>query len=324
MNFVDFFIKDKGGRKTTNFLKKMETLIPFKEIEKTLIEYGVYIPNKKRKGRPSIPSRILIGTIFLQSWYGLSDPQAEEQINDRLSFRQFLRISSEEVIPDETTICKFRNKLIEKGLLKKLFEDMKEKMIENQIIMKEGTLVDATLIHSSEPKRKKDKDGNVISNVAYDKEASYTSKRGRKYHGYKMHIATDKNGMIKNVIATTAKVSDITQIEDIVTKEAETVYADSAYMSAEYKKRLLEKGIILKTIERRVRGQKKLREEQIKNNKKVAKVRALVELPFAFIKKIMGFKETRYRGIKKNQAHFYLIALSYNLKRMYSLQVNYV
>ena len=254
MNFVDFFIKDKGGRKTTNFLKKMETLIPFKEIEKTLIEYGVYIPNKKRKGRPSIPSRILIGTMFLQSWYGLSDPQAEELINDRLSFRQFLRISSEEVIPDETTICKFRNKLIEKGLLKKLFEDMKEKMIENQIIMKEGTLVDATLIHSSEPKRKKDKDGNVISNVAYDKEASYTSKRGRKYHGYKMHIATDKNGMIKNVIATTAKVSDITQIEDIVTKEAETVYADSAYMSAEYKKRLLEKGIILNTIERRVRG----------------------------------------------------------------------
>ena len=324
MNLIDYFVKDKGGRKTTDFLKRMEEIIPFREIEKMLIEYGVYIPNKKRKGRPSIPARILIGTMFLQSWYGLSDPQAEEQINDRLSFRKFLRISSDEVIPDETTICRFRNRLIEKGLLKKLFEDMREKMIENQIILKEGTIVDATLIHSSEPKRKKDKDGNVISNEAYDRDASYTSKRGRKYHGYKMHIATDLKGMIKNVIATTAGVHDITQIETIVMQETGKVYADSAYMSVDYKKRFKEKGIKLETIERKVRGQEKLRKVQVENNRKVAKVRALVELPFAFIKKLMGFRETIYRGIKKNQEHFYLIALSYNLKRMYSLQVNYV
>ncbi|MCK9474845.1 MAG: transposase [Candidatus Muirbacterium halophilum] len=66
--------------------------------------------------------------MFLQAWYGLSDPQAEEQINDRISFRLFLDIKSEEVIPDETTICKFRNKLIEKVLMKKLFEDMKRKI----------------------------------------------------------------------------------------------------------------------------------------------------------------------------------------------------
>jgi IS5 family transposase len=324
MNFFDYFIKDKGGKKTKEFLKRMKLLIPFKDIEKLLIKEGIYKPNKGKTGRPSIPARILIGSLFLQSWYGLSDPQTEEQINDRISFRLFLDIKSEDTIPDETTICKFRNKLIEKGLMKRIFEETKMRMIEKGLIMKEGTLVDATLIHSSEPKKKKDKDGNVISNKANDPDATYARKRGKKYHGYKMHIAADRNSMIKKVIGTPANEADITQLEELIEGETKEVYGDSAYMSGKYRERFEEEKIDSNIIYRRVKGQKELSKAQSEHNKKVAKVRGLVELPFAFIKHIMGFKVSKYIGLKKNQEHFYLLAMSYNFKRLNSIGVNSV
>jgi len=222
VSFFDYAMKDKGGVKTQKFLNEMSEIIPFDTIEKILIDKGIYKPNKTSRGdfcfckkvsvkgiigRPSVPSKILVGTMFLQSWYGLSDPMAEELIHDRISFRKFLDIKDEDNIPDETTICKFRKKLVDHNLFETIFIEVKNMMNEKNLILNTGTLVDATLIHSSEPKRKRDKDGKVISNKAYDKEATYTSKRGRKHHGHKMHIATDRNGIIKEIIATTAKLA---------------------------------------------------------------------------------------------------------------------
>jgi len=101
----------------------------------------------------------------------------EELIHDRISFRKFLDIKADDDIPDETTIGKFRNALMEKMLFDKIFEEIKQVMIEQSLILKEGSIVDATLIHSSEPKRKRDEDGKVISNKAADPDASYTAKR---------------------------------------------------------------------------------------------------------------------------------------------------
>lgn len=121
-------------------------------------------------------------------------------------------------------------------------------------------MVDATLMHSSEPKRKKDDTDKTISNKANDTDASYTSKRGRKYHGY---------------------------------------------MSQERKRNLRVKGIFNGITERRVRGQSKLRTKQSKNNTRFSKVRALVELPFAFIKKLMKYTETKYLGLHKNSQHVF-------------------
>ena len=171
--------------------------------------------------------------------------------------------------------------------------------------------------------------GGIISNEAYDKESSYTSKRGQRYHGLKMHIATDSNGVIKDVIATTASTHDSTQFEALSKGEKRAVFADSGYMSQKRKRDLRTKGIFGGIIERRlplktqvflriprVRGQSKLRTKQSKNNKRFAKIRSLVELPFAFIKQHMNFRASRYLGIAKNQEHFYLLATCYNLRRI--------
>lgn len=318
-SFFDYALQYQGGKKSTKFLAEMKELIPFEAIEKLLIEKSIYKPNKGKQGRPSTPAKILVGALFLQSWYGLSDPMTEELIHDRISFRKFLDIKDEDTIPDETTICKFRNALIKNNLLESIFLEVKKSMIEKNLILSEGTLVDATLIHSSEPKRKKDETGKTISNKANDEDASYTSKRGRKYHGYKVHIATDTNSIIKDVITTTAKTHDSTQFDALTKDETKAVFADSGYMSQERKRNLRAKGIFNGITERRVRGQYKLRTKQSKNNTRFSKVRALVELPFAFIKRQMKFVETKYLGLHKNSQHVFLIAAAYNLKRMPNL-----
>ena len=223
LSFFDHAMQYQGGKKSMKFLNEMKEIIPFEELVAILIEEGIYSPEVGKKGgRPQIPAKILLGALFLQSWYGLSDPMTEELIHDRISFRKFLDIKDEDIIPDETTICKFRNKLIKKKLLSRIFNEVKEMMIKKHLILNEGTLVDATLIHSSEPKRKKDDKGKVISNKAHDKEATYTSKRGQKHHGHKMHIATDTNGVIKKVIATTASTHDSSQF-DILTEDEKKV-----------------------------------------------------------------------------------------------------
>jgi len=308
-------MKYQGGKKSMKFLNEMSEIIPFDAIEKILIEKNIYKPNKGKTGRPSIPSKILVGTLFLQNWYSLSDPMAEELIHDRISFIKFLGIKDDDTIPDETTICKFRNKLIQEELLGMIFDEVKKMMESKRLILNEGTLIDATLIHSSEPKRKKDFKGNVISNEAYDKEATYTSKRGRKYHGHKMHIATDVNGIIKDVIATTAKTHDSTQFDKLTKDEDKAIFADSGYMSKVRKINLRAKNIFAGIVERRVRNQSKLRSKQSRNNTRFSKIRCLVELPFAFIKHHMNFRISRYRGVFKNQQHFYLLAACYNLRR---------
>jgi len=320
-SFFDYMIENQGGKRTTKFLEEMKKHIPYDELEELLIKEGVYKPKTSRKkGRPPYPIKTLLGALFLQAWYGLSDPMTEEMIHDRLSFRKFLDIKVDDDIPDETTICKFRNTLMEKMLFDKIFAIVKEQMVKNNLILKEGSIVDATLIHSSEPKRKKDKEGRVISNKAADNDATYTSKRGRKYHGFKIHIASDVNGMIKEVITTTAKESDIKQLDKLTENEKGFVFADSGYMSKEKKKSLRKKGIFGGIIERRVRGQEKLRSKQKKNNKKFAKVRAIVELPFAFIKNLMNYTKTRFIGLEKNDQYHLLLATAYNLRRAPNLQ----
>ncbi len=138
-------MKYQGGKKSMKFLAEMSEIIPFEAIEKILIDQNIYKPNQGKAGRPFIPVKILLGSLFLQNWYGLSDPMTEELIHNRISFRKFLDIKIEDTIPDETTICKFRNKLIKEELLGMIFDEVKKMMESKKLILNKGTLVDALL-----------------------------------------------------------------------------------------------------------------------------------------------------------------------------------
>jgi len=315
-SFFDYAMQDQGGRRSRKFLSEMKAFIPWEALEKMLIDKGAYRPREKgRAGRPPYRSSVLLGALFLQAWYDLSDPMTEEMIHDRLSFREFLGIQAEDDIPDETTIGNFRNALMDRMLFDAIFEIVFAQMQANDLVLKEGTLVDATLIHSSEPKRKKDKKGKVIRNQANDTDATYTVKRNQRYHGYKIHIGTDPNGVIKKMTTTTAKASDTKEFDYLTQDEEHFVTADSAYMSKERKKDLRKKGITNGIIERRVRGQSKLRPKQTKHNKRFAPIRGLVELSFAFIKHHMGYRRTRFKGLEKNDQYHLLLGAAYNIRR---------
>lgn len=130
-----------------------------------------------------------------------------------------------------------------------------------------------------------------------------------------MHIATDTNGIIKKVIVTTASTYDSTQFDALTEDEDKAIFADSGYIQKARKIKLRVKGIFAGTVERRVRSQSKLRPRQSRNNTRFLKIRCLVELPFAFIKQHMNFRETRYLAIQKNQQHFFMLTACYNLRR---------
>lgn len=245
----------------------------------------------------------------------------EELIHDRISFWKFLDIREDDDIPDEATICKFRNALMREGLLSWIFEVVKSMMEARRLIVHKGTIVDATIFHAQEPKKHQDKESGTSTNVAYDSDARYTSKHGRKYHGYKYHIATDKNGVITKLKVTPANENDSNQFEYLTAEEKHAVFADSGYMGKERKQALRKAGICCGIIERRVRGQKSLRKKQLKNNRRIAAIRGLVEYPFDIIKRVMRFTEIRYRGLYKNSQHVFLIAAAYNLYRMESVMV---
>jgi len=315
-SFFDYAMQDQGGTRSRKFLSEMKAFIPWEELEEMLIKEGAYRPKQPGKaGRPPYKASVLLGSLFLQAWYSLSDPMTEELIHDRLSFREFLEIQADDDIPDETTIGNFRNALMDRMLFDKIFAIVLSHMKAHDLVLKEGTLVDATLIHSPKPKRKKDSSGTVMSNKANDADATYTSKRNQKYHGYKIHIGTDPNGIIKKMTTTTAKDSDTKEFEYLTQDEEHFVSADSAYMSKDRKKGLRKKRIVNGIIERRVRGQSKLRPKQQKHNKRFAPIRGLAELSFAFLKYHMGYRVTRFIGLEKNDQYHLLLGAACNLRR---------
>jgi len=249
-----------------------------------------------------------------QKWFNLSDPMLEEMLLDRLSFRRFIGLRMEDNTPDETTFVVFRKRLRKHGHISTLFDKTIEILKQRGVVLEEGTCVDATIIETSRGRKRDD------GSSTRDKTASYTKKNDRTYHGFKAHIATDTNGIIKDYCFDTAKVHDSQHIDDLVADEQHSVFADSAYMNSQRKKRLEDAGIFCGIIHRRVRGQKELTAEQKWHNRLVAGFRAVVEHPFAWMKNT-GFRRARYRGLQRNGIDFGLHAIAYNFKRSFSLHV---
>jgi IS5 family transposase len=266
----------------------------------------------RKPGRPHWPVELMLKCLLLQKWFGLSDPQAEELLRDRLSFRRFVGLSLLDTTPDETTICIFRNRLIKAGKLAAIFEHTLALLRTKGVVLNQGTIVDATIIDA--PMGHKRPDGTHT----HDPAATYTKNHGTLRHGYKANIATDVHGIITDYIYDTAKVHDSRHIDQLTETEPRAVYADSAYRDKERTERLKTKGVMAMITSKRVRGQKELTPEQRAMNKACSVVRAMVEHPRAWLGK-MGFTNARYRGSTKNAFDFGLAAIGYNLKRSLSL-----
>jgi len=303
-------LADLGGKRTGSLLAQLDAAVPWCELAGTI--RSVYRNDTHKGGRPNVPVVVMLKVTLLQRWFGLSDPAMQEAIDDRLSFRRFLGLGLEDPGVDHATIALFRQRLHESGLTATLFDQANGPLLSRGLIVREGTAVDATILEAPQGRRRDD------GTSTRDPSASYTKKHGKTYHGYKAHIATDIHGMITDYVMDTAKVHDSNRMDQLTEGEGQAVYADSAYMDQQRKTRLASKGVFCGVIERRVRGQAQLTAAQKKHNRLCAKVRAIVEMPFAWRKRTEGGR-VRYRGLSKNGTDGGLWSIAYNFRPSLSL-----
>lgn len=314
---IDGLAADLGGPRTAGFLEKVERVIDFAALAEAI--RGEVAPPQPRGGRPFYPVVMMIKCLLLAKWYGLSDPQLEEQLRDRLSFRRFVGLSLAEDTPDETTFVNFRKRLRETGHGSTLFDGVLDQLRGRGLVLEQGSLIDATIVEAPRgEKRKADTSGGDAGESTRDRCASYTHKHGRTYHGYKAHVNVSHDRLVTDYVFDTAKVHDSQHIDPLIEGERESVHADSAYMDQQRSVELAKRGVHDGIVQRRVRGQDQLTDQQKTHNRAASKVRALVEHPFAWMGQ-MGYGQARYRGLARNGLDFGLTALAYNIKRSLSL-----
>lgn len=309
---LDGLTADLGGPKTAAFFAKCDRYIPWDRLAAPLADL-FDDTDPARGGRPHYPLAMMLKCLLLQKWFNLSDPNLEETLRDRLSFRRFVRLGLTDDTPDETTLVTFRKRLRQAGKIEDLFTATLDYLSKAGLVLEEGTLVDATILETSRGRTKQEDYSSTR-----DPAASFTAKGDQKYFGYKGHVAADKNGMVKDYVFDTARPHDSVLADQLMEKETKEVYADSAYRSKEREERLRNRGVKSGILHKRVRGQPELTAQQKQENRLWAGIRARVEHVFGWMDN-MGYVRVRYRGVTRNALDFGLMVLAYNFKRAFSL-----
>jgi IS5 family transposase len=246
---------------------------------------------------------------FLQIWFNLSDPGAEEAIYDSESMRRFARIElSEDTIPDETTILNFRHLLEEHELTRAMFERINGLLEGKGLLLRSGTIVDATIIAA--PSSTKN------GTESRDPEMKQTRK-GKNWHfGMKVHVGTDKRGVVHSLTVTHAATADITQMNALLHGQERTVFGDQAYWKKADRQRFRAAGVRYR-VNRRGTKQRPLTDHQKKINQSRSRHRARGEHAFRIVKQLWGFTKVRYRGIAKNAVR---ALISFALANLYLMR----
>jgi transposase, IS5 family len=316
LTFADIVIKDKRKRSRISVkLEKINTMVNWDEI--LSIVSVVDRTDKKTGGAPHTDLLVKVKMLFLQYLYNLSDPELEDQVNDRLSFQSFVGVSFTTTVPDFTTIWRFRERLIEHKLNDKLFNLILGYLEARNLLIKKGSIIDATIINSttrplSDKKRKELEDS---PSVQIDTDAGSTMKRKKYYFGYKGHIGTDIGSkLIRKRDFSSASPHDSQYKTTLLSGDEKAVFADSAYSNMEDKKTCRKEGIYYGVLDKGTR-RKKLSGSQKKRNKKKSKIRSAVEHPFGYMKERLSYRKAVAKTIERNRFHFDMNCILYNIFR---------
>lgn len=269
-------------------------------------------------GRPSHPVLLLFKALLLQTWHNLSDYALEEALDDRLSFRRFVSLSMTEKAPDHSVFSRFRDQLIKHGIHDRLFTELNRQLEERGLIVKKGTLVDATVIEAAPKKPLHNQDGST-GKSKQDPEAAWTKKGGKYLFGYKAHVGVDqKSELVRRIAMTSANVHDGKMFESALSGDEEWAFADKAYDSWENGE-ILEKKGILNGILFKAAWNRALTEDQKNCNRILARLRSPVERIFGTLKRSYRYCRGRYLGLKKNRLQLTMMCMAYNLRRMEKL-----
>lgn len=293
---------------TNEFLERLDRSLDWRPMEQAL--QAMY---PATTGRPPCAPLALFKMSLLQHCYSLSDPQCEELVSDRLSWRRFVGLGLQDAVPDETTLVRFRQRLREHGLQEKLLALVNRQLEQQGLILKTCTLVDATLLQAAR---------RVPAPAAQnggDDDAGYTVKGGQPRYGYKAHVAVDDTyTLIRAVTLTAANVHDSQEFESVVRGDEAMVVADKAYWSRARSEWCGEHGVANGILRKPGRGQK-LREATVRANRLFSAIRCKIETVFAWWKRSAGYRRVRYVGREPNRLELEFKSICWNLKRLVNL-----
>lgn len=275
------------------FLAEMDAVIPWSRL------LGLIEPHypKAGAGRQPHPMERMLRIYFMQNWFNLSDPQAEDSLYDIESMRRFAGIELvEDAIPDESTILRFRHLLEEHKLTESIFAEVRSLLEEKRLLLKSGTIVDATIIAAPPSTKNAEK--------ARDPEM-HQARKGKQWHfGMKAHVGTDRRGIVHSLATTDAAAADISQMHKLLHGQEREVFGDQAYWSETHRRSAQARGIRYR-INRRGSSAKPLTDHQLFVNQVRSKARARGEHAFHVVKRLWGFAKVRYRGLAKNTARLF-------------------
>ena len=299
----------KKRTKRERFLAEMEAVVPWEPLVELIEPH--YPRTSSKGGRPPYPLETMLRIHLLQQWYDLSDPAMEDALIEVPTMRRFAGIALiTDRIPDETTILAFRHLLEQNDLGEQIFEAVKAHLKANGMAMKQGTIIDATIIAapSSTKNEKRERDPEM-----------HQTCKGKQWHfGMKVHIGVDsESGLVHSVETTAANVHDLTPAAELLHGEETVVYADAGYQGIEKRSEMQGKGIGFRVAMRpgKRRALPDTPEGRVDDMVETAKAhfRAKVEHPFRVIKQQFGFQKTRLRGMLKNRCKVKVLAALSNL-----------
>jgi transposase, IS5 family len=331
LSFADGLVAGTGRNAT---LERLGELIDWSAMARLLSPV-----HGSRYGAPGYPAVAMFKALLLQQWHGLSDPGLEASLEDRLSFRRFCGFALDAETPDHVTIHRFRETLRQHGLADRVFEEVTRQIDSYGLILRQGTLIDASLVDAAVKRPKppaelgaapseakpaegsgttqaKERPASKLVKSPLDPDAAWAKKGGRRYFGYKIHVGVDQgSAIIRRQVMTPANVNDTEPADLLICGDEAALYGDQAYTTARRRADLRARGIKDRMMHR-ANKHHPLTPRQVQHNTAIGRRRAPVEQVFAKLKRLYGWSRVRYRGLARNAAHLALLCTALNLKRL--------
>lgn len=271
----------------------------------------------EKGGRPRKPARWMVRALFLKHSYGLSDPELEDQLIDRLSFRKFVGLPLDQPVPDFTTFWNFQEDLIAQGLIDEMFTEINRQLEQQGLMIKQGTIVDAAIVESSNrplsDEKREEQARHPSSQI--DTDAHSTKKGGEWHFGYKGHIGMDATSkLIRKAAWTPANRHDSQLLAGLLTGNERGIFADKAYSNEGVKKQAREDGWFYGILDKAKKNEA-LSRSQKKRNKTLQRIRCQVEHAFAAMKQQYGLAVAKAKTKLRNRAHFLMGCMCWNIER---------
>ena len=302
------FASKKRLTRRDRFLAEIEAVTPWPALVAALLPY---YPKGEGRGRPPVGLERMLRMYIAQQCFGLSDEGIEDAIYDSQAIRGFVGIDlTHESAPDATTLLKFRRLLEKHNLTRRIFDEINGHLASRGLMMREGTIVDATLIAA--PPSTKNRDEKRDPEM-------HQSKKGKNwFFGMKAHIGVDaKSGLTHTLVTTAGNVSDVTQTHNLLHGDEKMVFGDAGYQGADKRPENADRAVIwhiaMKRSVRKAMKKNPLGRAKEKLEKAKASVRAKVEHPFHVLKNLFKHRKTRYRGLAKNTAQLHTLFAFANL-----------